>query len=337
MRIAAVIIAIVLAWLTYKLIEKPVRFGNHSKAKTITLFILMVVVGSVGYGSYKLDGLGFRLKDRQEFSEYFDNTDQKFFKRIGLTEKWRAECSFFDDAAYVAGHSTMVPVKEISHDCFERDNKYDHAVLIWGDSHAQQLNIGLKNNLLPNWQILQVASPSCAPDPNVKEPSTTELCIQSNWFALKTIKETKPDVVVVAQNLGQNIETFKQISEKLKSFGVKKIVFVGPTPHWKSELPKIILTKLWKDTPRRTYKGIEQKVLSDNAMLQKQFKQTDSEIFANVIDVFCNQEGCLTYLGDDKKTGITAWDYGHLSTIACDYLAKNLLVDLIVGNNTKAP
>jgi peptidoglycan/LPS O-acetylase OafA/YrhL len=338
-RIAAVVIAIVLAWLTYQLLEKPVRFGNHSKAKTITLFILMAIMGSVGYGTYKLDGLGFRLQDRQEFSEYFENgiPEQKFFKRTGLIEKWRAECSFFDNDAYITGHMTQVPRKEIRSDCFVRDNKYEHAALIWGDSHAQHLNIGLKNNLPANWQLLQVASPGCVPDPHVKEASTTELCTQSNWFALKTIKEAKPDVVIVAQNLGQNIETFKQISEKLKSFGVKKIILIGPTPHWGSLLPKIILTKLWNNTPRRTLKHIDKQVLSDNAKLQQQFKPSDSEIFANVIDVFCNQEGCMTYLGDDKKTGITSWDYGHLSTIASDYLAKNLLVDLIVGNNTKTP
>ncbi|MDP3331881.1 MAG: acyltransferase, partial [Methylococcaceae bacterium] len=33
-RLAAIVISVVLAWLTYKLIEKPIRFGNHSKAKT---------------------------------------------------------------------------------------------------------------------------------------------------------------------------------------------------------------------------------------------------------------------------------------------------------------
>lgn len=37
-RIAAVFIAIVLAWLTYKLIEEPIRFGKNSAAKTIALF-----------------------------------------------------------------------------------------------------------------------------------------------------------------------------------------------------------------------------------------------------------------------------------------------------------
>jgi peptidoglycan/LPS O-acetylase OafA/YrhL len=59
-RITAVIISIVFAWLTYKLIEKPIRFGKYSNAKTIVLLVLMIAVGFIGYNTYKRDGLGFR-------------------------------------------------------------------------------------------------------------------------------------------------------------------------------------------------------------------------------------------------------------------------------------
>lgn len=59
-RITAVLIAIILSWLTYRLIEKPIRFGRHGKAKSYTLLVLMVVVGYMGYNSFKRDGLPFR-------------------------------------------------------------------------------------------------------------------------------------------------------------------------------------------------------------------------------------------------------------------------------------
>lgn len=47
---------------------------------------------------------------------------------------------------------------------------------------------------------------------------------------------------------------------------------------------------------------------------------------------FCNSEGCLTYIGSDRAEGITSFDVGHLTPIASDYLAKNLLVKLVTGN-----
>lgn len=335
-RIMAIVISVALAWLTYKLIEKPIRFGKHSNAKTIILFVLMLGIGGAGYYDYKHDGLGFRLKDRQEYSEYFENSlpEQKYFKEIGLTEKWRTECDFFDFAAYKAGHTTSVPVKEISPYCFKKDNNYSNTVFIWGHSFAEHLYFGLKNHLPSNWQILQVTSAGCFPS-IYEKPSATNFCDQSNWFALNAIKETKPDVVIIAQVSGYDIESFYPIIERLKSLGVKKIIFTGSTPRWTIDLPKIILTKLWVNTPRRTYKGIDQKILADNAVLEEKFKKIDTAIFVNIGAFFCNKDGCLTYIGDDKKTGITSFDYGHLTPVASDYLAKNLLVDVITGNPPK--
>jgi hypothetical protein len=52
-RIGAVAISILLAWLTYELIEKPIRFGKFGKVKAITLLLSMCVVGGVGVGTQK--------------------------------------------------------------------------------------------------------------------------------------------------------------------------------------------------------------------------------------------------------------------------------------------
>lgn len=65
MLIAAVTLSILLAWLTYKFVEHPLRFGKHTKAKVIALSIFMAVVGSVGWYMYKTDGVtsyNLRLK-----------------------------------------------------------------------------------------------------------------------------------------------------------------------------------------------------------------------------------------------------------------------------------
>ncbi len=59
-RIAAIVVFVILAWFTYKLIELPIRFGKHSNIKIITLLLLMTIIGYVGYNSYKRDGLQFR-------------------------------------------------------------------------------------------------------------------------------------------------------------------------------------------------------------------------------------------------------------------------------------
>ena len=62
-RIAAVSISILLAWLTYRLVEKPIRFGCcvYWDKKTISLLLLMVVVGYVGFNTYKNDGVSSKI------------------------------------------------------------------------------------------------------------------------------------------------------------------------------------------------------------------------------------------------------------------------------------
>jgi hypothetical protein len=53
--------------------------------------------------------------------------------------------------------------------------------------------------------------------------------------------------------------------------------------------------------------------------------------FVDLIDLFCNTDGCLVYLGKDPVSGMTYFDSHHLSPVASDYLAKNSLVKAILG------
>ncbi len=59
-RIAAVILAIALSWLTYKLVERPIRLGAHNRLKVSGLVFLMLSVGYVGYQTYGEDGFPLR-------------------------------------------------------------------------------------------------------------------------------------------------------------------------------------------------------------------------------------------------------------------------------------
>jgi peptidoglycan/LPS O-acetylase OafA/YrhL len=59
-RIAIVGVSTMLAWLTYMLIEKPIRYGTYRSFSAVALVGLMAVVGYVGYKTYKDEGLTFR-------------------------------------------------------------------------------------------------------------------------------------------------------------------------------------------------------------------------------------------------------------------------------------
>jgi len=330
--ILAVAAAVFLAWLTYRFIERPLRLNGYNKVKTIALASLMLLMGLTGYATYMADGFKSRMKDRAEFAEYFENSlpERKYFQKLELRKNFRGECNFYDLDQYLKGHATSVPLPKINSECYTKKNQNSNTLFIWGDSHAQQLYSGLSRELPNNWEILQVASSGCPASPDVDQPSTTDFCLQSNWFALKQIRQIVPDVVIVGQNEGHDPDSLLRIFTTLKDAGVKRIIFTGPTPHWTVELPKTIMKSLWVNTPRRTLVGLNTSVIERNTEL-KQILSGSGAIYADIISAFCNSDGCLTYLGDDIKTTITSWDYGHLTPMASEYLAKRLLADLVTG------
>ncbi len=59
-RMVVVIASIILAWLTYRLIEKPIRLNKNSSLKISLLLVAMLGVAAVGYNTFARDGLAFR-------------------------------------------------------------------------------------------------------------------------------------------------------------------------------------------------------------------------------------------------------------------------------------
>lgn len=334
LRISAVLISIALAWLTYKFIEKPIRFGNKKMSTTFLLAGALFLIGFVGYLTILKNGFigyGPRSEEKVAFSQHFENSlpKRQYFEAEKIPIKYRHDCDFYDIPKYRIGKATKIPLNAIDKSCYERNPTAKKVLFLWGDSHAQHLFSGLKNNLPKNWDVLIVASSGCTPNALVKSDSKTDSCERSNWFALKKIKESKPDVVIVAHDKNHQFENLKTIGNYFKGESVAKVIFVGPTPHWKPDLPKIILKQLWSDTPVRTFVGVDQKINSDNTKLKEAFLKEKDLFFADLIDVFCNGSGCLTRIGDDKKLNITTWDYGHLTPGASDYVAKKLLSKIV--------
>lgn len=124
-RIVAVVLSIALAWLTYKLIERPLRFGNYNKVKVTVLLILMTVVGYVGYNTYKRDGLFFRAVNAAINTSINSGNDG------GDGGNMASECGIKDDS-----------IRKLFAIC-AKDKRGSVRFALMGDSKAAALYTGL--------------------------------------------------------------------------------------------------------------------------------------------------------------------------------------------------
>ncbi len=304
-RLAVLAAALCLAIATHLLIERPLRRPCSRLREDVETAALLAgavatcALGIVCFASNGFPGTGFRDPARQAFLDSFEGAALP----AGCTER-----------------------------CTERDPGRHHAVLLWGDEDARALYTGLRQNLPADWQILQVALPGCLPEAVLAETQTFDSCEQSNRAALRTIAAARPEVVIVAHDRGQSIRRFHLIADRLHELGVARTLFTGPAPHWVGGLPTVVARHFWPDPPRRTFVGLDPQFRTLNGTLERNFTTTDTMAFVDVIGLFCSVDGCLTWLGDDRMTGLTSQDGGHLRPIASDHLARELLARMVTGS-----
>ncbi len=143
-RITAILISIVLAWLTYRLIEKPIRFGKHGKVKAIVLLVLMVAVGYVGYNTFEHSGYIVRFKKA-------NNTPQFDMNQFAWMEgNHQPDCVRKFGSQYT-GYCRVGNVEQ------------DVKLLLLGDSNADHLFPGLNVATKGKKNLLFLGQGGCAP------------------------------------------------------------------------------------------------------------------------------------------------------------------------------
>lgn len=68
-RTGVVCLSALLAWLTYVAIEKPVRFGDNFRIKTLASIAALIITGYLGYNTHQRHGLEFRARGFAKISK----------------------------------------------------------------------------------------------------------------------------------------------------------------------------------------------------------------------------------------------------------------------------
>jgi peptidoglycan/LPS O-acetylase OafA/YrhL len=201
-RFAALALSVLLAWLTFVGIEKPIRYGRfltiNKNRMTIVLALLMLLTGFIGYNAYSRDGYRFRqsIKKLEQQNNGFN----------------------WDDTAKYANAAKDDPPN------FKRD------IVLIGDSHAQAIFGGFSELFKKHNTRLQLrAGAACPPfyDLVVQHIGHEEECKDvMNGFLDEAIKDSAIKTVMLTSRgplylTGQGFGDGDAIFLKIKSNYVK--------------------------------------------------------------------------------------------------------------------
>lgn len=309
---------------------------RHTEAKgVLALIAAMLCVTGLGFAAYSLNGLTkWRFDDAQIIEDLTTLSQDEFavWTNPGksppcfqLNEPWDLpKADFFEQ-----------------HGCLER-HPGKRAVLLMGDSHSASLGVGLR--AWAKTQDMDFLHASGFLDPRIycHNMPTRQPAMACNpeytRAVMKQLIAAKPDVLVldmhwampgVLENYPDKDTWVKQIQlatrELAAELGVRKVIVVGQIPTWKGDLPTLLLEKFTKKRrpiPERTFEGIDDSSLQMEASLQKAVWPKNTQYFS-LQKLLCNANGCMTRVGDDWRTDVVVWDYGHMTGAASRYVVEH--------------
>ncbi|MDD3785586.1 MAG: acyltransferase family protein [Hydrogenophaga sp.] len=302
-------LAVVLAWLTYVLVEIPIRFGRFNRrATTVALCLGMVTTAAMGALTHHKDG----------FDHRFPEVVRDMMSRGGrqaVTEGWREGDCILD---------FKMPASQYKPFCVENKRPL---VFLWGDSHVSSLYPGFKALQDSGKYSFGLGERGGAICPPILGFEPRPLCKSLNDSSIQAIRDAKPDVVILYawwHNPRYKLDNLAATVQEIKKAGVPRIIMLGAVPYWQKALPQILLDE-WKKGPvtqppplrLKAGQGLDPALQGATDQMRQRAQAMGIE-FISGMDYFCNADGCLTRL-DEKARQPLSYDYGHLSVGAATW------------------
>jgi peptidoglycan/LPS O-acetylase OafA/YrhL len=295
---AVVIVAFILAWLTYRFVEIPLR--RQPKAVAGLSFALLAV-GLAGIATAANSGFPLRFPAE--------------IRAIAMLAPQSNDG--FGDKCFLEG-----PGARLDANCIEQGDK--PLLFLWGDSTAAALYPGLKRaeETVP-FRLARFAVPGCAP---ILAASVS--CDGNNDLVFGFVKSSRPDIVLLHAmwDRTHNLDRLAATIEQLKALKIPRIVILGPVPLWKRTLPLALVNayRLTHVIADRISAGVTG-AGSDEQM--RSFSQAHGVEYISAWRVLCDGNGCLTRVGPTAEEVVTT-DIVHLSNAGSKYLVEKIEGDL---------
>ncbi|MGF1755732.1 acyltransferase, partial [Vibrio makurazakiensis] len=307
-QLILVIVSFILAFITFRFVERPLRFSSSKRNTAFTLLTIIACISLVSVYVFNKKGLASRFPPVVQ--NIINHTD------VDATIHWRV------------GTCHLLPKQDYNSfsacESEPKDSSGKPTLLVWGDSHAAHLYPGLFISLSERYRIIQKTASTCPPIFHMDIPVSPN-CGGVNDEMRKFIINERPDRIMLAA--AWDVYDWNQLSstiEWLKEIEIRHIDLVGPVPRWLDSLPRQLLVYFMsngqKQIPVRMKNGLKPYVMSlDHDM--SQFAKEHNINYLSPTQILCNSDGCLTRVGKENMS-ITAFDSSHLTEDGAKYVAS---------------
>jgi len=301
-RICMVALAVLFAWLTYRLIEKPIRFNKNSIFTPMRLFL-------IGAAFFFISGIGY-------FNGGFPNRAAAQLKIAN-----EGDIGHDEFRTYLHAQPNYCEYKDATpNKCNEQFGGLSRIVAVVGDSHAEHILLGLTEQL-PNVGFMLFDTNQTLPF--ISSPTS------NHFFDVIDGNKKVDSVILVAywqlrkgliapgsSYLNEIIPTAGKLSEHRK-----KVFLIDGTPNFsfyptkcKYEWPFL---RIQQCTEANFYEQRHSQFISDFAEAEKQVPITLIEL----APLFCDQGVCA--MAKDGK--LLFRDDNHLGINGSRYIAKDIM------------
>lgn len=306
-RLLVVLPAFPLAWLTYRYIERPIRFAQKTglKKKTLALLVAMIAVFAGGVWTYWSNGFPSRLPSEiTEALQYRHVPERSYRYGTCFLDRMQENGTIFAPECIEASDTANQPL-----------------VLLWGDSHAAHLYPGFKDlQKSQNFRLGQMTA--CPP---FEQPRTSAFCKTVNKAIESWINGNPPEVVVLAMRWSQQPDFEQALRTRvafLRTNKVREIILMGPPPQWRPNLKGALAYNYFlngKIESRTRYGLTRYDALTEQDRRLSKLAGELNLKYVSALGTLCNDQGCLTTIN-----GIpSAIDSDHYSDAGSIYVMKN--------------
>lgn len=298
----AVIFAVVLAWLTYRFVETPLR---QKKNAVPSLSFVLIAIGILGLVTSVASGFGFRFSPEIRDIALLPQQNNAGFRDSCFLE---APGSRFDLHCIEQGANSLL--------------------FLWGDSTAAALIPGLKKaQASAQFRLARFAAPACAP---ILAVGSNVRCDDANDIVFDFIKSSRPEIVLLHAMWDDNndLDKLRETIRHLRAINIPRIVILGPVPVWKRTLPHSLVNfyRFQHTIPDRIAAGVSG---PQSDVRIEAFSKAEGVEFISARKALCNPDGCLTRIGPTANEVVTT-DIVHLSDAGSEFLVEALGKSLFV-------